>query len=148
MSGLRRSDLLTVCEKIKNFSGVLMCEDLDKKEIGDYECGILNVDRENKGTHWVAFRKEPKFCSYFDPFNEPPSDSFKKFAGVPTVKADVRVRQDESSGSCGQLCAFYLHKTEGVGPEGWLPSVARSTNADLERKATEWFDRNQKDGGN
>lgn len=96
--------------KIPHFRGVFMRNELPEKGPHKYESAIVNLDdKNNLGTHWVAYRKIGNEVVYFDSFGNlrPPSD-LVKYLGVDSIKYNHERYQTYDTFVCGHLCLKFL----------------------------------------
>ena len=75
------------------------------------ECGILNLEKINKGdgTHWVAWYKNNKKKIYFDSYGLDPPLEIINYLG-PVIYCNTDVIQPLDTVVCGHLCLYVLKK--------------------------------------
>ena len=82
------------------------------------ECGILNLEKINKGdgTHWVAWYKtgqarkgDNKKKIYFDSYGLDPPSEIIKYLG-PVIYSNTNRIQPIDTVVCGHLCLYVLKK--------------------------------------
>ena len=122
---LTNVDLLECVDllKIKNFRGVFMRDTLPCK-ILSHEVGIVNLDSsQNKGTHWVCYKKSKERRYYFDSFGlDPPEELITYLKGSPKdspknsedidknkiIEFSTFQIQDFGTHQCGYYCLLIL----------------------------------------
>ena len=78
------------------------------KQIGENECGIMNLDSNiNTGTHWVCYFKSQNIRYYFDSFGLPPPVEILKYVGRPLTASTFRL-QMLGEVICGHYCVYVL----------------------------------------
>lgn len=96
--------------KIPHFRGVFMRNDLPKNGPYFQESAVINLDdKNNMGTHWVAYKKHGDNVIYFDSFGNlrPPLDLIL-YLGVDGIKYNQEKYQDYNTYNCGHLCLQFL----------------------------------------
>lgn len=99
---------------VPNFRGVYMRDTLPKKP-HTTEYAVLNLDtHNNRGTHWVAYKKLGRTAFYFDPIgNLPPPTELVKYLKDVKIIYNTRRYQKLNNNDCGHLCvSFILNKNE------------------------------------
>ena len=73
------------------------------------ECGILNLEKINKGdgTQWVAWYKNNNKKIYFDSYGVDPPLELIKYLG-PVIYCNTDVIQPIDTVVCGHLCLYVL----------------------------------------
>lgn len=75
------------------------------------ESAIVNLDnKENPGTHWVAYIKRKNQVIYFDSFGDlgPPKELIKYFGKNVNIKYNYERFQNFNTYTCGHLCLEFL----------------------------------------
>lgn len=75
------------------------------------EAAIVNLDdRDNAGTHWVAYIKRGRTVYYFDSFGDlpPPRELVSYFGKNVRIKYNHERVQDFNSYTCGHWCLKFL----------------------------------------
>lgn len=78
--------------------------------------GIVNLDHDDHGTHWVCYYNRPQddHVMYFDSFGLPPSDiiaDYLKKGGKPIMYNDGFIQEMDSK-ACGYYCMYVLDKAK------------------------------------
>lgn len=100
--------------KIPYFRGVFMRDTLPNSPPFYKESMIVNLDSiQNKGTHWVCFKKEnDQIVSYFDSFGMvPPSELITYWQQKnPSILIEYNSQQNQKikENICGHLCIHFL----------------------------------------
>lgn len=90
------------------------------KSVRINECGIVNLDdKENIGTHWVAYVKRcGNEAVYFDSFGnlKPPCEVIKYLSsgGSCKIKYNHTQFQTYDTENCGHLCLWFLYNESGA----------------------------------
>lgn len=72
---------------------------------------IVNLDNtSNRGTHWVAVRKDGNSALYFDSFGnlQPPYEIVRYLGSGTKIHFNSNRYQDFDSVLCGHLCLWFL----------------------------------------
>lgn len=97
--------------KIPHFRGVFMQDTLPKRA-KKFETAIVNLNSSNeRGSHWVAYKKDDDTVYYFDSFgNLPPPSEILKYMKNCNFKYNYDNFQSINSYNCGHLCLKFLCK--------------------------------------
>lgn len=104
-------DLRKYAKNIPDFRGVYMRDTLPRNGPLHTECGIINLDdSSNKGTHWVAYKKNGDTTVYFDSFgNLRPFKQFISYIGnIKEIYYNYQKYQNYNTFVCGHLCLRFL----------------------------------------
>lgn len=77
------------------------------------ECAVLNLDlNKNRGTHWVAYKKNGNVVKYFDSFGnlKPPVELIRYLGRIKIIYNNYHY-QDYNEITCGHLCLQFLYKS-------------------------------------
>lgn len=88
-----------------------MRNDLPRNGPRKNEAAIVNLDnKNNRGTHWVAYRKIGDRVVYFDSFGnlQPPRELMTYFGVGSVIKYNRNQYQEYNEVICGHLCLNFL----------------------------------------
>ena len=104
---------MDICKelKIKNFKGVFMRDELNKRKSNKNECLILNIDHSNNnGTHWTCLFIKNGVAYYFDSYGfEPPLEVDAYCKGENRYYNTFRI-QSYDEVICGHYCIYMLYR--------------------------------------
>lgn len=98
--------------KIPHFRGVYMRNNLPGSGPRVQESAVVNLDdKDSRGTHWVAYRKNGSSAIYYDSFGNlrPPKD-LMDYLRINKVKYNHERYQEFNTFICGHLCLLFLSK--------------------------------------
>jgi hypothetical protein len=81
------------------------------------ESAILNLDlNKNRGTHWVAYKKNGNDVEYFDSFGhlKPPKELVRYLGANANITYNADRYQNYDQINCGHLCLQFLYKSNGT----------------------------------
>jgi hypothetical protein len=108
-------DMAVKLLNINSYRGWYCVDTLPKYPHRD-ECGILNLEKLNKGngTHWVAWYKSGHKKIYFDSYGiDPPLEIINYLKR--SIYCNTEIIQPQDSVVCGHLCLYVLKKLT----DGW-----------------------------
>jgi hypothetical protein len=110
--------LINLC-KIYNIplNGVLMKDQLENLQYGNYIINLQSSNSSSNGSHWVALICDRYECCYFDSFGCIPPQALHDLLrqSYPRIYFSNYIVQDMNSSNCGMYCfglLLHLKKTK------------------------------------